>query len=309
MKRYHAILICIVALCLSACFGGNSKPVQPAHLTSGMRQIKKGSIWYHKGCYQRALEHFLRAHELFASSDQQSGVAISLNNIGNVYRIIGNNEEAMLFFNESYGIYTDISNYEGIVHVLSNKAAALIDSGSLEAAMDMLNKAERIAQTNDIYYNPLLRNRGVLLIRKKEYDQAEVILNKALTHVVPPNHSESAAIHSALGKLMLETKKFDSAIEHFQSALEADRLTGFYKGMADDLAAIGFAYFTQERYELAANFYRRSIKIYAMIGDESNVQEIMNLLDRAAESTGLDIRITQEFVKRWQAGEADNPCD
>lgn len=309
VKRYYRISILILILFLIACGGGNSKQIKPGHLTSGMVQIKKGNLWYQKGCYKRALEHFLRAHELFAASDQIDGVAMSMNNIGNVYRIFGDNDDAVLFFDESYGIYGNIRDNEGAVHALSNKAAVLIDIGRLEQANNVLNKADSIAQAYGITYNPLLSNRGILLTREKEYERAEEVLTRALANAVPSHHSEFAVINTALGNLMLETERFERAIDFYKEALTADRFSGFYKGMADDLAAIGSAYFTQERYKPAVSFFQRSIKVYALIENENKVHEIMKQLDKAAEKTDLNISITKEFVKRWLAGEADGPCE
>jgi hypothetical protein len=70
------------------CAGGNAVKKKPEHIVSGMKEIQKGTTWYQKGCYKRSLEHFFRAHELFAASDQLDGVAMSMNNIGNIYRIM-----------------------------------------------------------------------------------------------------------------------------------------------------------------------------------------------------------------------------
>jgi len=309
VKRYYKISILISILFLFACGGGSSKQIKPRHLTSGMVQIKKGNIWYQKGCYKRALEQFLRAHELFSASDQLNGVAMSMNNIGNVYRIIGDVEDAVQFFDESYNIYANIRDNEGAVHALSNKAAALIDIGRLEQANNVLNKADSTAQAYGIAYNPLLSNRGILLTRKKEYERAEEVLTRALANTVPSHHSEFAVINTALGNLMLETERFERAIDFYKKALSADRFIAFYKGMADDLTAIGSAYFVQKNYESAANYLQRSIKIYALIENENKVHELIKQLDKVEEKTGLNISITKEFVKRWLAGEADGPCE
>lgn len=75
---------------------------------------------------------FFRAHELFVASDQLSGVAMSLNNMGNVHGARGDIVSALLFFYESLAIYSDIGDPLGRVQVLCNKATALIDTGRFE---------------------------------------------------------------------------------------------------------------------------------------------------------------------------------
>jgi tetratricopeptide (TPR) repeat protein len=302
-------MILLLTVFLFACAGGKSAQKMPEHITAGMQAITKGISRYNKGCYQSSLEYFFRAHELFTASDQLSGIAVSLNNIGNVYRALGDGDSAVLFLDESFAIYTDIDDYQGAVQVLSNKAAALIDSGRLEKATNVLGTAEEIAQKNEISFSPLLNNRGILLIKKKEYQSAEEILKRALADADPQNFSEFATVNFALGNLMLETKRYQQAVNFFNAALEKDRSSGFYKGIADDLAAIGSAYLLQEKNELALSFFKRSIKIYALIGDPEKVHSILEQLEKIAAKTGFDITVTKHFVSRWLEGKAlENPC-
>jgi len=309
MKRFFIILILFLAVFLFACAGGNSAKKMPEHITAGTREISKGIAIYNKGCYRGSLEYFFRAHEFFAASDQLSGVAMSLNNIGNVYRIIGDIESAILFFDEAFAIYTDIDDSKGAVQVLSNKAAAMINGGMLEEATNVLDAAENIAQKNRILFGPLLNNRGILFLKKKEYRLAEEILQKVLANADPKNFSEFATVNFALGNLMIETQRYEKAVDFFRSALTADRLSGFYKGIADDLAAVGSAHLLQKKDELAMNFYKRSIKIYALIGDQKKVHNIMEKLEKISEKTGLSISVTKHFVIKWLEGEAfESPC-
>jgi len=234
---------------------------------------------------------------------------MSLNNIGNVYRIIGNMESSVLFLEESFDIYADIGDYEGTVQVLSNKAAAYIESGRLEDAIKALDTAEDIARKNKIVYIPLLSNRGILFTKQKDYVRAEQTLEKALAKVDPINLSENATVNFAFGKLMLETKHYERAIEFFKTALAADRSSGFYKGIADDLEAIGSAYLNSGNNELATDFYERSIKIYALIDDREKVKTILDKLEHISKTSGEEISVTLHFVNQWLEGKSlEGPC-
>lgn len=80
----------------------------PEHITAGTKEMARGITRYNKGCYKDSLEYFFRAHELFVASDQLSGVAMSLNNMGNVYRVTGDIDSALLFLTSPWQ-YTLIS--------------------------------------------------------------------------------------------------------------------------------------------------------------------------------------------------------
>ncbi len=311
MKKYNIIML-LLAVFLFACAGGKSVQKMHRDIAAGFKNLNKGTFWYQKGCYQRSLEYFSRAHELFAAADQLSSVAMSMNNIGNVYRSQGDFPGAMLFFEKSFDIYSDINDWHGAVQALANKAAALIDAGMLDEAADVLNTSEGIAQKNGIRFVPLLNNRGVLLVRKKEYQHAEKILRKALAQADPANFSEFATVNYALGNLMHETRRYEEAVNFFKAALAADHSSGFHKGIADDLSAIGLACLGQDKNELnelAVKYLERSIKIYALMGNEKKVHAIMEYLDLAAEKGKVNIDLTKHFVKTWLEDKAfENPC-
>lgn len=302
MKLCNAFFIPLFALFCFACAGGNSGKKIPEHITAGTKEMTRGIDTYNNGCYKDSLEYFYRAHELFVASDQLSGVAMSLNNIGNVYRITGDFESALLFFDEAFAIYSDMDDPLGGVQVLSNKVAALIDGDRLEEAEEVLNMTEEMAKENRILFGPLFSNRGILLIKKTEYSRAEELMQTALANTNPENPSEFATVNSAFGNLMLETQRYEKAIDFFKTALKADRLSGFNKSIADDLAAIGSAYLKLGKDELAVNFLKRSVEIYALIGNHKKVQNIMEKLEKVSEKTGIDLSITKHFVNRWLEG-------
>ncbi len=310
MKRFFIIFFLFLTVFLNACAGGNSTKKMSEHTTAGMKEMTKGIAQYIQGCYPGSQESFLKAYELFSASDQLSGVAMSLNNMGNVYRITGDTDSALLFFDESFTIYSDINDYKGVVQALSNKAAALIDANRLEEAMTVIRTAENISQKNKMVFSPLLNNKGILFIKKKEYGHAEEILQNALAKADPENLLEFATVNFSLGNLMLETQRYETAIDFFDTALKADRRSGFYKGIADDLSATGLAYSLLKNNDLAVTFYKRSIKIYALIGDQEKVHEIMEQLEKDSIKTGINIGVTKRFVNEWLGGKAlKSPCE
>ena len=167
-----------------------------------------------------------------------------------------------------------------------------------------------MAKKNKILFGPLLNTKGILLIKKKEYLHAEEILQTALANVDPENFSEFATVNFTLGNLMLELQRYEKAIHFFEIALKADRLSGFSKGIADDLASIGSAYLLLKKNNLAVNFLTRSIKIYALAGNQEKVHHIIEQLENVSKSTGIDLSVTKYFVNSWLEGKSlERPCE
>lgn len=311
MRKEATILFIGVLFTVLACGGGPPLKPTPAHLLTGVEQIRKGNALYQKGCFKRAMEYFSRAHELYAASDQLDGVAMSFNNMGTVYRATGDFESAVAFFDKAHEIYKDLGNKAGVQQSLANKSAVLIETGRYEQADTVIKEAAGISSgEGGKPFVPLMSNRGVLLTRKKDYAAAEKILKEALAAVDPENISEKATVHYALGHLMAELKRWNEAISSYRKALAADRSAGYYKGMADDLRGMGRSYLESGNREAAVKSWERSVKIYALIRLPEEVKKTMTDIRTAAKESGIDIRLTELFVNRWLEGKVyEKPCE
>ncbi len=134
------MLFLLASYLVLACAGEPVKP-QPSHITGWATQVAKGNESYKKGCYNLAYEYFMRGYELSSASDQQAGTAVCLNNIGNIYRALGDPESSLDFFDEAQSVYVHLADRAGLRQVLSNKAAALISLNRFEQAEKALADA------------------------------------------------------------------------------------------------------------------------------------------------------------------------
>ena len=311
--RVLALRVIIVPLLfLTACASGRPLQERPRHLTSGAREMQRGLEWYQKGCYERSLEYLFRAYDLYSASDVLEGVAMSLNNIGTVFRIMGEYERAISFLDESYAIYSELDNQAGALRVLSNKSAVLIDAGKLDEAEQLLQSALQHVPPgeNRGLLTPLLQNQGVLLTKRGSFDAAEEVLAKCLNQAEDLDPLGTASLHFAFGNLMLKTDRPSEAIVSFEKALSIDRELGFYKGIADDLFSMGEGYLKLGQEEDAVAVWKRSAKIYALIDRAAELEKTMKYLRETAQGAGADISVTESFVQRWREGRLyESPCE
>ncbi len=304
--------VAVVFLCMLAagCAGTGPLKETPHHLADGNRQAAQGQAWYAKGCYQRALEHFFRAHELHASVDQIDGAAMALNSIGSVHRVLGDNSSAQKFFAEAAVLYEDAGDRKGARQALTNMAATLISRNLLVEAEKTLNQAQAIKIPNETRrFVPIMNNRGVLLSKQGEFDKAEEVLKQALAATPSSDIGGAANVNFSLGMLMLEIKRFEDAANYFNKALAADRLVGFYKGIGDDLANMGKAYMNLGDAAKAANAWKRAALVYALLEMPEKVQDTTEQLRIAAGECGMDLFVTDFFTNRWLKGlQYESPC-
>ena len=206
MNGIMSLFFFCFSACLVVCGCGGSALSVPDHLTSGARELNRGIDLYQKGCYNSALEHFSRAHELYSASDMLYGVAESLNDLGSAYQGMGECESAILCFDEAHALYLHLGKDGDAAKTLSNKAAVLIATGRLDKAEDTRNRASQLDKKAGCGKAEvsIMNNMGVLLTKKKEYDRAESVLAGCLSaSKQDPCQIVSACF--AMANLMLET--------------------------------------------------------------------------------------------------------
>lgn len=303
MKRAACLILALFFI--SGCTGWLFATKAGNRLDAGMKAIHRGNDLYGQGCYRAALQYYSKANEIFTADDRLAGVALSLNNMGNIYRATGDADSALLFYQEAFITYQGINDHKGMLQSLSNKAAALIGAGRYDEARKVIDAAELVSGKKP--FVPLLTNRGLLDIKTGKVAEAEKVLNKARAYSGPDDRGVYATVNFVYGTLMADTGRYDEALKYFNAALLTDKKAGFHKGIADDLFQIGSVYLKQEKYAAAADAWERSIKIYALIGDTEKIKPLLAKLTDAAGKAGMDITLTTHFVNQWLEGRADTP--
>src|SRR5215471_17118182 len=92
----------------------------------------------------KAIELCARAKEIFAATGDLSGVAHTLNNLGNCYYDQGNLAGAKKTYEDTLTIYRKIGNQSGLAGAMDNIASVLGDMGKLEEAKKLSQGALKI---------------------------------------------------------------------------------------------------------------------------------------------------------------------
>jgi tetratricopeptide (TPR) repeat protein len=287
---------------LAASCGGNKDVVVPEHFSAGSVQTDKGMPFYERGCYERALDHFYRANELFTAIGDSRGMAMSANNIGVVYRAMDEAAAAIPFFEDALRMYRSLGDQEDVRQTLSNLAAAQVDTGDYGSARKNIDEALKI-QIRRKPFAPAMTVKGILLAKQGDVKGAEAMFREALDHIDKRNPAGAAAANYAMGDLLLGTARYKEAVAYFERALESDRKAGFYKGIADDLTALGRCSAGLRDDGAAVNDWEQSVRIYALLGMEEKVRATMGMLEEAAKRSNRNIALTRALVDRWVKGD------
>ena len=301
MKTLKLGLVLFFVIVAASC-GGKKEVIVPDHISAGSVQTDKGMPFYERGCYARALDHFYRANELYTAIGDSRGMAMSANNIGVVYRAMGEAAASMPFFEDALRMYRSLGDQEDMRQTLSNLAAAQVDTGDYAAAGKNIDEALKI-RIGWKPFAPAMTVKGILLARQGDVKGAEAMFKEALDHINKRNPAGAAAANYAMGELLVGTARYKEAAPYFEQALESDREAGFYRGIADDLTAQGRCSAGLQDDASAVNYWEQSVRIYALLGMEEKVRATMGLLDEAAKHSNRDVALTRALVDRWLKGD------
>lgn len=299
-------LLLLLALALGGMYACATSPPATSSadgLGEGDRELKRGIYWYQKGCSRKAMEHFHAALEYYSLTDQQVGVARSLNSIANGYWHAGKTEDARLFYDAAIAAARRGDDQRVLAQALSNKAAMLIESDDLAGAEVLLDEAQLLARETGSVYAMVLNHRAVLLMKANRTDEAATLLVQAESAAVGDGLNANASIRFTRGRLMMKTGTYIKALNEFKQALELDHNAGFTRGMANDLSAMAAVHEQLGEDETALDCLDRSIKIYALLKDRAKVLESLDRLESLGQKTGTDVRVTVHFINLWLAGE------
>jgi tetratricopeptide (TPR) repeat protein len=294
-------IVLIFVLFLASC-GGSKEVIVPEHISAGAVQTSKGMPFFERGCYARALEYFYKANELYTAIGDARGMAMSMNNIGVVYRGMGEAAAAIPFFEDALRMYRSLGDREDVRQTLSNLAAAQVDSGNYAAAEKNVDEALKI-QIGRKSFAPAMTVKGILQSKQGDTNGAEAMFKEALKSIDKNNPAGAAAANYAMGELLRGTTRYKEAVPYLEKALENDRTAGFYRGIADDLTALGRCSAGLRDDASAVNFWEQSVRIYALLGMEEKVRATMGMLEEAAKRSNRDIALTRALVDRWLKGE------
>lgn len=309
MQTLRLPILALGTILFLACGTTAPQTPSPRHIRQSARQLRMADWHYIKGCYPQALAHYQQAHERYTAADHIEGVANSLNGLANVYFRLDELPSAILAYNDAIEAYGLVGVPAGAVRAMCNKAAVLIVANRIDEAGSVLDQADELAMGHSLLEALRHKTRAMLKMQHGATKEAEILLKRAIEAALANGSDQLASASFAMGQLLLNGKDPARAIDYFERSLSLDRDAGAYNDIAQDLAALGRCHDRLAQHQQAAAHYKRSIKIYALLGNAGKVQSLATLLENQGKVPGEEIQATRQWVNQWLAGDKEaNLC-
>jgi serine phosphatase RsbU (regulator of sigma subunit)/Tfp pilus assembly protein PilF len=182
------------------------------------------------GDYARALEYYQRSLKTQEEIGDRAGVAVSLNNIGNIYYNQGDYARALEYYHRSLKIQEEIGNRAGVAGSLGNIGNIYKEQGDYSRALE--------------YYQRSLK------IQEEIGDRAGMAMSL-----------------NNIGLIYYNQGEYARALEYFQQSLKIRGETGDRAGVANGSSNIGDTYMGLGQLDSARFYARKGLKLAQEVGN------------------------------------------
>jgi CHAT domain-containing protein/predicted negative regulator of RcsB-dependent stress response len=257
------------------------------HLQKGTLEDKKKSV-----------EKYYEALELYRRATDRNGEAQTLNNIGEVYESLGENQKALEKYNEALPLRRAVGDRQGEAITLSNLGSVYDTLGDKQKALERYNEALPISRAvgDRKGESETLNNIGAVYYTMGEMRKALEKYNEALPicRAAGDRGGETTAlnniavVYGAQGELQKMLEKVNESLPIF-------RAIGARKMEAIALTSIGNAYDLLGEKQKALEKYNEALPIYRAAGDRMWEGIALNCIGLVYLSLGEKQKALEEF--------------
>jgi CHAT domain-containing protein/tetratricopeptide (TPR) repeat protein len=239
--------------------------------------------------YRGALEGFEVALTVFRDHGNKGLESITLNNLGEVYRLQGRSAEALAYFQQALLIRREVGDRAGEGITLNNLGAMYQAQGRYGEALAYFQQALTITRAvgDRATEGATLNNLGALYQVQGRYGEAETHFEQvlAMARAVGDPIIEGTTLNN-LGAVYEVQGRYGEALTHYQQALTIQRALGDAAGEGITLNNLGEVYRLQGRYGEVLTHNQQALTIRRALGDPAGEAGSLNNLGAVYQHQG-----------------------
>ncbi len=260
-----------------------------------------------------ALDHTYQALDIAEKVENpnfaiKSAISTSLNNIGQIYRVLGQYDLAIEQFKKAMEFEEALDNRLGLASNYQNIGECLEAQGKLKTALENYNIA--------LEYNKELKNkRGRILcengiahiyVHDKKVNEAILILDEALIQATDLGEpGPISSVHLTLGWALTDLEKFEEAEKHLFKGLELAKKYNLLHTRAEAYSYLSDLSIAKGDYEKALKYFKTSLDVESQIRNNKNVRYVYSSIikkDNEARVTTINQQLRKNNTRLLVSG-------
>ncbi|MFX1253406.1 MAG: tetratricopeptide repeat protein [Promethearchaeota archaeon] len=254
--------------------------------------IMSEALW-RLGKFDKGLEKIEQGEKLLKSLTQRHSTNLAkrkanlINLKGTIYRLKGELDQALTFFQQSLALNKEIDNKQGIAESFHNIGNIHYVKGRLNQGLEYYQRALLISEQIDDKQAMAdsLANVGLIYLEKEDFNQALSYYTKALTlREQIGNKQDIAKSFDNIATLYFCKGELEKSLPIFQQSFTLRKEIGNKYHIAVSLSSIGTIYHHKGELNRALTYYQQGLKLYKQINHKrglafalGNIGEIYNL--------------------------------
>lgn len=235
---------------------------------------------YYKGDYERSLKHYHQAIDHYEKAKDSSGLAYTLNELGNYTKKHGTKEKAIEYLNQAMNIFERLSDESGIANSCNNLGVVYEMLNDTSHALQLYTRAFQLYASipDSVGMSYGIDNMaGIYLIRKK-YDKALALLARSVA-IREKIHDEKALAITLnnMGEVYLSMQDPQGAIMYLERSLVLSAKTGFTDLRKHTMNLISEAYAATGNHKKAFEWQNAYAKLKDSLYNETMHRQITEL--------------------------------
>jgi len=274
-----------------------------AKIAEADKLLRQGNEQGKTSQFNAALQSFQRALSIYREIKDRKGENAALNNLGIVYRSLGDYHKAIDYQQQSLKIARELKNREREGNALGNLGSTYLSLGDYPKAIDYQQQSLKIArEINDrLEEGHSLGNLGLAYYALGDYPKAIDLYQQALKIVreIKDREGEGGVLGN-LGITYNALGDYPKAIEYHQQSLKIAREINDRLGEDQSLGNLGITYFCLGDYPKAIDYQQQSLKIAREINDRLGEGHSLGNLGLAYNALGdypKAIDLYQQYLK------------
>lgn len=240
-----------------------------------------GKLSMLKGNYEKALDHFTIAQELFESIKDNIGISKVNGNLGNLYFRQGNYPKANDYFYKSLEYSRSEKLNISNANIVSHLGLAYMNQGEFEKGIEgILEELRHCKNRNDKQgMATLYTNLGIVYFEKGDSEQSLRSYEKGLAFAEELGNKQLTSIAiGCIGSVYQQQGDYTSALKNFLIDLQICEEMGDKQGIAIALGLLGELRSVEGEFDLAKEYLENAIRLGEELGYQKGIAKSANNL-------------------------------